>query len=466
MASRKGREFETIIKLSGALDKSVLAAIDTVAKNLDQLEAAARTAAGAAGEMAGRIQDQGKALAAAKTKYASYVLAGEESSEAAQKLAREITEQSAELRRNEAALQAAEQAAERLTAETIEAVDAASAMAETITDQGKALAAAKKQYAAYVLEGEEGSEAAQKLAREIAEQSAELRYNEAALKAAERAAEALADTNFDVLDDVSAMTETINDQRQALTAAKKQYTACILAGTEGSEAAKYLAEDIVKLTEDLHDNEEALKDAERATEALVSKASEALSGASMLAGAIKDQSDALAKAKRQYASYVLAGEEGSEAAQKLADKIVKLNKDINRQKSALTAAEQAAERLTDKSDDAAKKTKKLGDAADKAEKHLGVMDITLGNLAAKGLETLIGKAVDATRSLFGLADSTRDYRTEVAKLETAARSAGVSTDYIRDKWQDLSARSRRRGSDYRRSRQPYGRGFYCRAGHE
>ncbi len=285
MASKKGREFETIIKLSGALDKSVLAAIDMVADNLDQLEAAARSAAGAAGEVAGRIQDQGKALAAAKTKYASYVLAGEESSEAAQKLAQQIIEQTADLRRNEAALRAAEQAAERLTAETIEAVDAASAMAETITDQSKALAAAKKQYAAYVLKGEEGSDAAQKLAREIATLSSDLKRNQAALKAAERAADSFADT----------------------------------------------------------------------------------------------------------------------------------------------------------SDEAADKTNDLNDAAKKAEKSLGVMDITLGNLVADGIETLIGKAADAAQSIYGLADSTRDYRKEAAKLETAARTAGASTDYIRGKWQDLTA---------------------------
>lgn len=158
-----------------------------------------------------------------------------------------------------------------------------------------------------------------------------------------------------------------------------------------------------------------------------------------LAGHIQDQSRALAAAKTKYASYVLAGEAGSEAAQKLAREITAQSKDLRRNEEALKAAERAAQALGEETEDAAGATDDLGDAASQTEKRLGAMDVTLGTLAARGIEALVSKAVEAVKTLYGLADSTRDYRTEVAKLESVAQSTGAAADYVRGKWQDLTA---------------------------
>ncbi len=110
----KGKELETVIRISGELDKSIQKALDSVAGNLDQMEAAAREAGGEVGALAGRISDQSDVLALARKKYASYCLAGEKNTEQAKKLAREIGELSGDLKNNKIRLDAAEKAADKL----------------------------------------------------------------------------------------------------------------------------------------------------------------------------------------------------------------------------------------------------------------------------------------------------------------------------------------------------------------
>jgi archaellum component FlaC len=89
-------------------------AIQAVTNNLDKIEAAARKAGGAAGDLSGVIKDQSTVLEAAKKKYASYVLAGDEGTEQAKKLASEITELSQDLKQNKDKLAEAENAANAL----------------------------------------------------------------------------------------------------------------------------------------------------------------------------------------------------------------------------------------------------------------------------------------------------------------------------------------------------------------
>lgn len=110
----KGKELETVIRISGELDKSIQKALDSVAANLDQMEIAARKANGEVGALAGKISDQNRVLDIAKKKYASYYLAGEKNTEQAKQLAEEIQQLSGDLKNNKIRLEAAEKAADQL----------------------------------------------------------------------------------------------------------------------------------------------------------------------------------------------------------------------------------------------------------------------------------------------------------------------------------------------------------------
>lgn len=147
----------------------------------------------------------------------------------------------------------------------------------------------------------------------------------------------------------------------------------------------------------------------------------AASATDKLSMTISDQSDELEQAKRKYMDYVLSGEKSSKQAKDLAKKIKQLSGNLKGNKSNLSAAEKAAKELAGELDD-------VGDAAKDGEKGLSVMDVALGNLAANGITTLVSKAADAIKSVYGLAESTREYREDMGKLETAWESAGKSTE--------------------------------------
>lgn len=125
---------------------------------------------------------------------------------------------------------------------------------------------------------------------------------------------------------------------------------------------------------------------------------------------------------------------------------VKLRTDINKEKEALAKNEselkkqtKALEELDDAAEDAGDAMDEAGDAAKDAGDGFTVAKGAVAGFIANGLTALVGAAKNAISSVLGLAESTREYRTELAKIETAASEAGASTDYIKKKWHDMGA---------------------------
>ena len=147
---------------------------------------------------------------------------------------------------------------------------------------------------------------------------------------------------------------------------------------------------------------------------------------------IGEQSDELKKAQKQYAAYILNGEESSDQAKELAQKIKTLSSELKDNKSKLSAAETAAQKLADGLDD-------VDDAARDTKGGFTVMKGALANLVSSGIQTLIGKCSDAVSSLWGLADSTREFRQDMGTLETAYARAGFAAETAGDTWRDLYA---------------------------
>lgn len=144
-----------------------------------------------------------------------------------------------------------------------------------------------------------------------------------------------------------------------------------------------------------------------------------------LSDKIGEQGDALEKAKKAYMDYILSGEKSSKKAKALKKNIKQLSGELKGNKAKMDAAEKAANKLAGELDD-------VGDSARDSKDGLSVMDVALGNLAAKGIATVAGKAVDAAKSIYGLSESTREYREDMGKLETAWESAGKSTQLATD----------------------------------
>ena len=142
------------------------------------------------------------------------------------------------------------------------------------------------------------------------------------------------------------------------------------------------------------------------------------------------QKDELEKAKKAYTEYVLNGEKSSKAAKDLAKHIKKLSSELDDNESELSKAEQAAEKLCGG-------LKKTGDAAKDTEGGFTIMKGAISDLVASGIKSLISMVGDAAKSLYGLAESTREYRETMGKLETAWESAGKSTELATDTYKNF-----------------------------
>lgn len=175
-------------------------------------------------------------------------------------------------------------------------------------------------------------------------------------------------------------------------------------------------------------------------------ARQASDAVSRLSNTMDSQRDALRAAQRQYAAYVLSGEESSQAAQDLANSIRELSSDINRNESRMREAQEAAQRLTREMDDADGSFDRaraglddVGDSARNTEGGFTVMKGAIANVIGNGITALIGKCAEAASSLYGLAEETREFRQDMATLETAYDKAGFSAETAGDTWKDLYA---------------------------
>lgn len=172
-------------------------------------------------------------------------------------------------------------------------------------------------------------------------------------------------------------------------------------------------------------------------DAIQEAAEKAAGPAGELIATINKQSKTLKKAQLAYASYVLKGEESSKAAQDLADEIQKLSSDLERNRSALNDAEQAAKKLSDGFNDAGDSAGNLDDAASGSSGGFTIMKGAIANLVSSGIQFLISKAGEAVTALFDLSEQTQEYREDMGKLETAWESAGLSTDLATKTYKDF-----------------------------
>lgn len=154
----------------------------------------------------------------------------------------------------------------------------------------------------------------------------------------------------------------------------------------------------------------------------IQKAATQASGATdKLSLVIEQQSDELEAAKRAYTDYILGGERSRKKAKELANNVKKLAKELGDNEEKLQDAQDAADKL-------AGSLKKTGKAAEDSKDGFTVMKGAAAELVADGIKRISQACIDAVKNLYGLAESTREYREDMGKLETAFVTAGQSAD--------------------------------------
>ena len=117
---------------------------------------------------------------------------------------------------------------------------------------------------------------------------------------------------------------------------------------------------------------------------------------------------------------------------------VELRTKINQETAALNKNEAEAKKLKGELEALGNETEEVAEAAEEAGESFDFMGAA-GGLAVKGIAALGAACAAAVGAFFGLAESTREARTNMAKLETSFESAGFSAEAANSTFTDLYA---------------------------
>lgn len=159
----------------------------------------------------------------------------------------------------------------------------------------------------------------------------------------------------------------------------------------------------------------------------------------------------LKEAEKQVQEQFERGEASEEQVRALQREIIATAKKLDTYEQAAKETAEAVESLGDASDDVQDGTKKakkgaedaeegfedMADAADKAGDAGDGLGSKLGGLAKGGLAAVAGALTAVAGGLVGAAEATREYRTDMGKLDTAFTTAGHSSEAATATYQAL-----------------------------
>ncbi len=223
----------------------------------------------------------------------------------------------------------------------------------------------------------------------------------------------------------------ISTQETVLKNLEQGYADYIVTGQEGTEEAEQLASTIQELSGELTENRGTLDAAEKAARALSETMDDAGGEAETLRSTISKQEGTLQQLKQRYVDVATEQGETSDEARELTRQIQDLSSELHENKTKLSDAEYAADKLDNSLEE-------VESSAKKADDGFTMFKATLANLAADA----IMRAVDGIKNLVGnvieLGQNFTSTMSEVSaisgatgedfeKLEACAREYGATT---------------------------------------
>jgi len=174
----------------------------------------------------------------------------------------------------------------------------------------------------------------------------------------------------------------------------------------------------------------------------------------VLAEAVENTSkklDKLKEAEKQVQEQFERGEASEEQVRALQREIIATAKKLDTYEQAAKDTADAVDKMGEETADVKDDTKKakkgaedaeegfedMADAADKAGDSSDGLGSKLGGLAKGGLAVVAGALTAAAAGLVGAAEASRDYRTDMGKLDTAFTQAGHSSETATETYQAL-----------------------------
>ena len=138
--------------------------------------------------------------------------------------------------------------------------------------------------------------------------------------------------------------------------------------------------------------------------------------------------DTLREAEKQAQEQFKKGEISEAQYRALQREIIATEGKLNQYKNAVRETTEAQEKLANSADDAAKELDDQADKSRDADDAAEDLDDSTSGLASGGLAVLAAAATAAVSSIVALAEASREYRNEMAKLDTAFQNVGFSSE--------------------------------------
>lgn len=156
-------------------------------------------------------------------------------------------------------------------------------------------------------------------------------------------------------------------------------------------------------------------------------------------GDTEEKLDTLKEAEKQVQKQFENGEVSQEQVRALRREIIETERKLDGYKNAAKETEEAVEKLGKESEETGEEIEKQGKKTEETEKKTEDMDEAANDLASGGLAALAAAAVGAVTAIVALAEESREYRTEMAKLDTAFQDNSFSAEAATKTYEDLQS---------------------------
>ena len=159
-------------------------------------------------------------------------------------------------------------------------------------------------------------------------------------------------------------------------------------------------------------------------------AEKANSATGKLTDTIERQQEEVDTLKKEYSEAVLQHGKYSKEAKTLAKQLKNLSGELGENKSKLSEADRAADKLDKSLDD-------VGKSAKNTEDGFTVMKGAVADLVSEAIQWGIGKIGEFIDYLKELPEATREFRQDMATLDTSFKQSGFTVDQAKNTWKEL-----------------------------
>ena len=162
----------------------------------------------------------------------------------------------------------------------------------------------------------------------------------------------------------------------------------------------------------------------------------------ILAEAVENTSEklkTLRDAEKEVQEQFERGEASAEQVRSLQREIEATEQKLKGYERAVEETNEAVRNLGNSTEDSAEALKDQEKKAEAAEDALDDLTATATEAAKTGITALVGAATAAVTAIIGLEEATREYRTEMGKLETAFNQSGYSTEAAKETYAELQS---------------------------